>query len=460
MRLRLILSFILVVLISTIGIVLFIRLNAARQVQNFMFGGGMIGADRLVLALENYYQKHNSWDEVQTLLRQSSGMIEGQGRQGGMRGLLNNLVLADANGRVVYDTTGTWNLGDTLPESLLGPAIQLKDQKQNTIGYLAVPGDTPSLSRGVEQPLLQNLNNVALRAGLIATFLAILVALWLSSRLLRPVQQLTQAAEKLSAGDLSQQVPVEGKDELSTLAKTFNLMTESLRQSESRRQAMTADIAHELRTPLAVQRAYLEALQDGIYPLKPANLQPILDQTELLSRLVEDLRTLALADSGELHLEKTSISIIDLAQDILKQFNTAAMLRRVQLELVIQPQGSQPAIMADPDRLRQILNNLLSNALRHTPEDGQVKILVKSSHLTKKWVEVQVIDNGPGIPEDSLSHIFERFYRADRSRSRDEGGTGLGLAIARQLTLAHGGQLTAGNRPEGGAIFTLRLPIA
>ena len=217
---------------------------------------------------------------------------------------------------------------------------------------------------------------------------------------------------------------------------------------------MTADIAHELRNPLAVQRANLEALQDGIYPPTPENLEPILAQNRLLTRLVEDLQTLALADAGELALERTSADFPALVKRAVDRFQTQARVNRIDLKVSL-PQDC-PNIDLDPGRVEQILGNLLSNALRYTPGGGSIEIRVDCS---REEVRLTVHDSGPGIPQEAFPHIFERFYRADKGRSRTEGGSGLGLAIARQLARAHGGDLAAENHPQGGAIFTLALPL-
>ncbi|HNB54449.1 MAG TPA: ATP-binding protein, partial [Anaerolineales bacterium] len=290
-------------------------------------------------------------------------------------------------------------------------------------------------------------------ATAISGVLAIILALILGYVLLRPVRTLTQASAALGEGDLDQRVPVEGDDEIANLGRTFNLMAESLQQAQVRRKAMTADIAHELRTPLSVQRANLEAIQDGIYPLTPDSIQPVYEQTLLLERLVDDLRTLALADAGELELVKTETDVPGLVQRVVEQFQPNAKSRHQTIHSSLPT--SCNIVDADPGRIEQILGNLITNAIRHTPEDGQITVEVQCH---PDQVQIDVRDTGPGIPEESLPYIFERFYRGDRSRSRMEGGTGLGLAIARRLAEAHGGRLEAGNHPAGGAMFTLTLP--
>jgi signal transduction histidine kinase len=204
---------------------------------------------------------------------------------------------------------------------------------------------------------------------------------------------------------------------------------------------------------LAIQRAHVEALQDGVYPVTDENLLPVLEQNILLTRLVEDLRTLAQADSGQLQLDKTPTDFLSLVERILDRFRPQADDR--QIEMQFSPQGECQPLDLDPGRMEQILGNLISNAMRYTPVGGWIKIILECS---PEQVSLSIQDSGPGIPDESLPHIFERFYRADQGRSRIKGGTGLGLAIARQLTEAHGGNLTAANHPDGGAIIRLTLP--
>jgi signal transduction histidine kinase len=230
-------------------------------------------------------------------------------------------------------------------------------------------------------------------------------------------------------------------------------MAESLQQAEERRRALTADIAHELRTPLAVQRANLEAMQDGVYTLDQENLARILEQNNLLTSLVEDLRTLALTDANELQLTKQSANLYTLAAQVIDQFNSQAQSKQVTFHL--HAKEIIPKIQIDTRRVEQILHNLVNNALRYTPAGGHITLSIQT-YATSLTVEVR--DTGHGIPPESLPHIFERFYRADPARSRDSRSTGLGLTIARRLAQAHGGDLTAANHPDGGAVFTLSLP--
>jgi signal transduction histidine kinase len=366
-----------------------------------------------------------------------------------MNGPINQrLRLYDAQGELLLDTSGA-DSGGRANSDTLEQAIPLEVENQ-VVGYLLTERRL-QFTPAHERTLLTRLNRSALAAAIIAGAVALVLALLLAYRLLRPVQDLTQAATHMAKGDLSQRVPVRGDDQLATLGRTFNTMADSLEQAEHRRKALTADIAHELRTPLAVQRAHLEALQDGIYDLTPENLAAIQEQNQVLTRLVEDLRTLALADAGELALERTPTDVAALLERVVARFSPQAGEADVNLNLALG--GSNLTRPLDPQRIEQILNNLLSNAIRYTPEGGTIYI-----RLFREGddVLITVRDTGPGIPNEALPHLFDRFYKIDKSR-RQHSGTGLGLAIARNLAQAHGGDLTACNHPQGGAVFTLRL---
>ncbi len=442
MRLRLFLSFALIVLIAIAGMVIGARINTAQAIENFMYRGGVMGLDQLVVDLEAFYRQHQSWEGSDRLFAPPLG----EGRHMGGRGMGQHLQLLDAQGNLVFDNQGRGLSAD----ADLARAIPLEVDGR-VVGYLLPEGGNlfPPL---IGQQLLERLNAAALPAALVAVAAALLLAFLLADTLMRPIRQLTAAAQRLAQGDLSQRVEIDGKDEITLLGRTFNQMAASLQQAEERRRALTADIAHELRNPLAVQRAHLEALQDGVYALTPENLTPIVEQNLLLGRLVEDLRTLALADAGQLTLERLPADVCALAAQAVTRFEPQAAERDIILRFTSQEQ--KRLLPVDSQRIEQILNNLLANALRYTPSGGLVE--VRCSDSSDGFLQIAVRDSGPGIPAEALPHIFERFYKAEASR---QGGTGLGLSIARKLAQAHGGDLIAANYPDGGALFTLRLPL-
>ncbi len=452
MRLRLVLSFVLIVVVSVTSVALIARRQTVVAVSNFVYRGGLSGTEGMVENLEAYYAANETWEGVETLFRRSGhGMGPSQG-QSSTAGFMNQrLQLADADANILIDTQRE-NTAGRLSSAERSRSIKLEVGGQ-TVGYL-LPETSALISQVATQGLVTRINQAAFTAAIFASLLALFLALFLSYRLLRPIRELTGAANQLAAGNLSQRVPVRGDDELATLASTFNHMAASLQQAETRRRALTADIAHELRTPLAVQRAHLEALEDGIYDLTLDSLKPIEEHNYLLTRLVDDLRMLALADSGQLELVCTPTDISALIKRVIARLEPQAGERQIEIQLTLDE--SCPSLSLDAQRIEQILHNLLDNALRYAPDSGVIS--VQCSVVSDQCL-LTIQDSGPGIPSEELTHVFERFYRADKSRSRADGGTGLGLSIARKIAQAHGGDLTAANHPDGGAVFTLILPI-
>jgi signal transduction histidine kinase len=451
LRWRFFLAFALVIAITVAAVSVSVRLSAAHEFSIFQARGGMIGAESLVTALQDYYQGNGSWQGAASVFT-NTHPGKGPGGPGfGQGGSFMGFRLALPDGELVYAPGQQSESTPVSPDVLdSGFPIQVNGK---TVGILLPPVGQSFPESSFDTQLLQIVNKASLTAALISGVTALVLASLLAYFLVRPVKQLTDAAEGMAKGDLSQRVALRSGSELNTLADAFNHMASSLEHAEEKRRAMTADIAHELRTPLAVQRANLEAMQDGIYPFNEENLQKILEQNTLLTRLVEDLRTLTLADAGELQLEKTPVHLKVLMGRLATRFQARADQKGIHINLRV-PEESQPAQL-DSQRIEQILNNLLDNSLRHTPAGGTVYL---SLEFEEHQASVRVRDTGPGIPADDLPYIFERFYRTGRARNRQEGGSGLGLAIARKLAEAHGGTLAAQNAPEGGAVFTLTLP--
>ncbi|MBP7687195.1 MAG: HAMP domain-containing protein [Thermoflexales bacterium] len=312
----------------------------------------------------------------------------------------------------------------------------------------------------MQQRTIERVNSAVVIGGGVALLAALVIGFVVFRTITRPIDQLSQAAHSLACGDLTARVAATphssrlGDDELTELGATFNVMADSLQQAEALRRDMTADIAHELRTPLAVMRGNLEAMLDGVYPPDAEHLQPVLNQVHLLTRLVEDLRTLALAEAGQLPLSKRPIELNQLIESTLASFQAQATAQGVTLSAATLE--ALPAIDVDPDRVQQTLGILIANALRHTPADGSIKVTLRRD-ATQAIIEVA--DSGAGIPPEDLPHVFERFYRADKSRSRESGGSGLGLAIAKSIVQAHGGTISATSEVGKGTIVRFTLPM-
>ena len=448
MRTRLFAAFAILILITLVGVSLSIRQTTAEQIRKFVNRGGELGVSQTVDDLEDYYEKNRSWNGVESILFKSGsggGAGYGRGEQG-----RTPVHLADENGILLYGGTAN-EIGSKLSSDELAAGIELMVDRK-TVGYLILPGQSTT-SGYLETALLEHVDDALLTAAIVSGVAALILALLLAGIFVKPIGQLTKAASTLAQGNLDERVTVKGTQELKTLARTFNQMADALQEAERNRKSMTADIAHELRTPLAVQKVNLEALQDGVYPLTLESLQPIIEQNEMLTHLVQDLRTLSLAEAGELPLEKVDFEVNALLSKLVNQFQQQAERRQVTLNFS-STEGEINAY-ADRTRIAQIISNLLQNALRYTPEDSQVFLSAKEDD---EKVIIKVRDTGNGIPEESLAHLFDRFYKADKSRSRGETGSGLGLAIARKLADLNDGTLDAGNDPAGGAVFTLKIP--
>jgi two-component system OmpR family sensor kinase/two-component system sensor histidine kinase BaeS len=296
-------------------------------------------------------------------------------------------------------------------------------------------------------------------------FAAILLgaATFFSSRVSRPQTRLTRAARTMAEGDLNVRVGSSAVREIDDLAGAFNTMASSLSDADRQRRQMTADIAHELRTPLAIIRGRLEGLQDGIYRPTPDEIATLLGETALLERLIEDLRVLALTDAGQLPLYMDSIAPAALLRGVAQSFAQQAYSRGV--ELRVADLAPLPEVEADPQRISQVLGNLVGNSLLHTPVGGTVVLNAwtgmqgPGSSPGRQAMWMSVSDTGSGIAPGDLPHIFDRFYRSDRSRTRVGGGAGLGLAIAKRLVEAHHGTIWVESAPGKGTTIAFSLPM-
>jgi two-component system OmpR family sensor kinase/two-component system sensor histidine kinase BaeS len=278
----------------------------------------------------------------------------------------------------------------------------------------------------------------------------------------RPLADIIAAADAVAAGDLSVRVRTGFRGELGRLATRFNRMIAELERAEEQRRNLTADVAHELRTPLHIIQGNLEGILDGVYQPTPEHLAATLEETRLLARLVDDLQTLSLAEAGQLPLHPVTLSVAGLLSDVVTGFANQAAEQGVALQVADPRDLGELELVADPDRLDQVLSNLVANALRHTPSGGRVTLSaapLPGGELMPGGARLQVADTGAGIPPEDLPYIFDRFWRGDRSRVRSAGaGSGLGLAIAKQLVQAHGGQIHAESQPGQGTVFTIDLP--
>ncbi len=325
------------------------------------------------------------------------------------------------------------------------------------------PAAIPTANGQAQQTTILRLMLAAIAAAAVASLFGLLAA----GRLVRPLTRLEGAAAAVARGDLANRSGLADRsDEFGQLGRTFDSMAGQLQEADETRRHFLQDAVHELKTPLAVIDATSSAILDGVYTPERRHLETIRDQSRILARIVDDLRTISLAEGGDLPLERRRLDVRDLLDSIAAGFEARAAGSSVELSISA-PEGL--AVDADPDRLRQIVGALLDNALRHTPEGGSVRVVAVDSTTpgvavagragpTRPTVRLAVEDTGAGIPPESLPHIFERFYQADPSRSRGAGTSGLGLSIVRALAEAHGWRVGAENRTEGGARLWIELP--
>ncbi|GAB4281322.1 MAG: ATP-binding protein [Candidatus Promineifilaceae bacterium] len=446
--LKLTIAFLLVAVVGIVVVGYWANRTTESGFRHYLLQGEVVQTDVLAEQLVTYYRQQDGWDGVDVLL---TSILTGRGQNGMGGGMW---ALADENGRIVAQSVGGRGRIQMLVEEGDGVALQMDGRTVGTL-YLGMQG----MGMGAaESQFLAEVNRGLLYGGMAAVVLALVLTVGLAQGLTRPLKQLTQATQALAGGDLSQQVPVTGHDEVATLAQSFNKMAYTLRQSETQRQQMLADIAHELRTPLAVMQGNLEAMLDGVFPLSPENLTMVHEETLLLRRLVDDLRTLSLAEAGQLHLSRSRIPVSDLIDQAVAAF--APLAEADGVALVAEVPDKPVFVYADKTRIQQVLANLLGNALRHAPQGAarMPKIWLRVQDAENGCVRIGIIDNGTGMSTEAAAHVFDRFWRADTARSRDKGGSGLGLAICQGIVAAHNGRIWVESQPNEGAAFWFELP--
>lgn len=352
-------------------------------------------------------------------------------------------------------TSGAFN--DYLSGQAMGSLSSMRRMMDEMMGPGVGQDMLAQMIGPAERAYISAVQSAVWVAGGIAVLVAIGVSLVLARQIAAPARALNTAARRMAAGDYNQRVAVRSSDEVGQLASAFNALAEALAHQQALRRQMAADVAHELRTPLAVMQANLEALLDGVRPLTLDVVAEIHQETQVLSRLIADLRDLSLAEAGRLPLQREPTDVRLLAQESVVRFETVAMDKGVRLRVEVADE--LPLVDVDPDRIGQVLGNLLDNAVRHTPRGGAVIVAVRCA-AQPHTVEVTVHDTGSGIPPEHLPNIFERFYRVDQARSRAGGGSGIGLAVVKQIVKAHGGQVWAASAAGHGTRFGLIFPVA
>jgi signal transduction histidine kinase len=449
---KLSLAFLLVGLTGAILVAVIVRYRTQREFTDLVLSQNL---EYLVAELTDFYAETGSWVGVEQILRTNSGpgfgnRLPEQGRE--PRQFL--FVIADDDG-VVVAGGGQRFLGRELDRSVLrrGTALSVNG---DTVGWLLFAPELDRWEPGTPEGIfLSNVNQAIWISALVATGIALALGGLLAFGLTRSLREMTAATRDLAQGKLGRQVKVRSQDEVGELAKAFNQMSRDLANSTELRRQMTANIAHDLRSPLSVIMGYTEALSDGKLQPDQEMFSVVHTEAQHLSRLIEDLKLLSLADARELRLVHQTILPERLLQRSADAYHVQADKRGITIR--VQAEEALPEIRVDIERMMQVLGNLMSNALRYTPSGGVIT-LAAARH--DGGVELQVADTGVGIDADDLPYIFERSYRGDKARTQEQGESGLGLAVAKSLVEAQGGVIKVDSRPGEGSVFKIQLPIS
>lgn len=388
--------------------------------------------------LETYYLARGSWEGVSTLWETPPNNDPDEWQR---------FLLLDEADRVIAGIANDIRPGELYPAAA-GRVFFTVEVDEQPVGKLVFT------SPFVSPPFIVKLGIFPLLLiSVITAVITLFIGLLLMRRIVTPLADVIAAAQEVTVGDLSARAAVSGPDDFRALGDAFNQMVDTLQQNEQQRRSLLADIAHELRTPLTILRGRLEGILDGIYTPDEAHIAPAVVQTHLLEKLVDDLHLLTLAETGQISFERQQVNLGDAARQTANFFKAEAMDKNV--TLIVSAAPDLPQITADPGRVGQVIGNLLSNALRHVPDGGHIEITVEQA---AEGVSLSVSDDGPGVSEADLPHLFDRFWRGEKSRSRSSGGAGLGLAIAKQLVEAQNGRIHAHNQPGSGLCLTIIFP--
>ncbi|MBK8027128.1 MAG: HAMP domain-containing protein [Chloroflexi bacterium] len=464
--------------VSAISVQLF-RANSEQSVAD----GQELVLHGLTAQLVNFYEETDSWEGVETLFAGAQQFV-GRGRG-------DYFLLKSPDGQVIMEskdlmaqppvagimvsagqaltTDGSVDSGspaEFVPAQAAGPEPAPGEPQRDELPVV-VDGETVAILSVLQPPKLSfplfavaravGIEEILILSAITIAVVSVLSGIVISRGLTNPLDSLATTVQQVGAGLMDSRVRATGTIETVSLAQSFNRMVDQLQEAEQKRRNLVADVAHELRTPLSALQAGLYAILDDAYPLSKQEIAGLYEQSRMLSRLVNDLFELTQVDSKQLPLELKPLDLTRSIEDFVAPFRIVAESMGIDFQVKTAP--GVPVVLADQSRINQIIHNLLSNALRHTPEEGRITVEVCRAAASDD-VEIAVIDTGDGITAEHLPHVFERFYRGDYGRSRDQGGTGLGLAVARALAEAHHGTLDAFSEgiPGKGATFILRLP--
>lgn len=462
LRTRLVLSFLVIILVTTTIFALISNKIILSRFTDLVARSGQSYAMRVVPLMERYYQANGSWVGIETLV---SSLLTF--RDASMNrdfrippvSPIPNLLLAGKDERIIL-MDGNQVIMDTNPDGpditdpqLLksyGIKVMVEGKEVGTV----ISASALGIFTDNQVRFVREVNLTLMAAAILAILAVLVVGVIQSQSIVKPVRQLSEAALRVARGDYSQRIQVNRSDELGEMAESFNSMAQELANQQTLRHKAMADIAHELRTPLSVLQIDLESLEDGLLDFTPENIHVIQNEVAHLSNLVEDLRTLSQVDAGDLHLEIVRMEMGTIIREMVERLQNSAREKKISLSYNLPVE--EIFVLGDPQRLSQVLINLISNAIQHTGLDGKIEVQLRK---LEQLAEISVTDNGEGIPKEELALIFDRLYRVEKSRSRDQGGSGLGLSIARSLVEAQGGKIWVESVEGLGAAFKFTLTL-
>jgi len=436
LRWKLLIGVILVVALA-IGTVGYVATRTTRrEFDRYISQDKALKYQRLALTLSSYYEETGSWKGVQSLIDKIK------------RTYSSEIIITSDTGTIVGNSAD--DLTNNSASGELGLKIATLGNGNNPSGFLYLKNRKRS---GIEEIFLSSVDRAIILAVVISIITAVAFILYYSKRTLGPIQKLTSAAENIQQGKLDQEVTVKSRDEVGKLASAFNAMAKELRKQERLRKNMVSDVAHELRSPLTKSHGYLEAIKEGAMEPNDRMIDALYRNSKTLKRLVDDLHDLSQAEAGQLDLEKEPVLLDDLMNATRESLEFKLEEKEMDLQVDL---PDEVLVYVDPGRVQQVLRNLIDNAISYSESGDEISV---AAETRESEVKISVKDNGLGIPENDLPHVFDRFYRVDNSRSRETGGSGLGLTIAKEIVEAHGGEIDVTSSEGEGTKFTFTLPL-
>ncbi len=397
--------------------------------------------------LAEYYSTHGGWEGVDTYFY-SSDLPEAD--QIFFRE--QHIALVSPKGDVVFAMDKEMEGSKSEPFYLIF-ASRIHSGGE-LVGYVVSGHFLNRMPPNFSNTLINLLWDSLIQATIVSLVIGLLLAILMASRLLQPIQATIRATRRISKGDFKQRLPIQEYKDLAELTTAVNDMASTLEENDLKRSSLFSDLAHDLRTPLAVQRASIEAVEDGVYPFEQSTLTTLKQQNAHLVRLVEDLSLLAKLDEGIFTLKKTPKDLAEFTRGVISRFESMLTKQQRRVREIVLQKGV--IVDIDGDRIEQILENLLQNAMRYTVDESTIDIAV---YAQENLAILTIRDHGPGIPTDKLETIFDRYYQLNSNNGESAGGLGIGLAISRRLARVHGGNLYVSNHRGGGSEFTLELPL-